>query len=168
MGVIYLLSSIWMNNKPTSEFGLIRMMWRIMQISGGCLKGCFNILLDLHKWFFTSYNNPILCLLNVREQKSLSNPWSKADMKHWGLRKNWKEGLLNQTVLVVFKILTITCKALNKMAPSYICDLLQVLHPNRNLRSASRGLSLVEPNHQTQAYGARSFFVAAPTLGSIH
>ena len=41
----------------------------------------------------------------------------------------------------------------------------QAVHqPNRNLRSASRGLSLVVPPHQTQAYGARSFSVAAPTL----
>ena len=47
---------------------------------------------------------------------------------------------------------------------SYICDLLQVYHSNRNLRSASRGLSLVVPAYQTQAYGARSFSVAAPTL----
>ena len=54
--------------------------------------------------------------------------------------------------------------ALNGMAPSYICDLLQVHQPNRNLRSASRGLSLVVPPHQTQAYGARSFSVASPTL----
>ena len=52
------------------------------------------------------------------------------------------------------------------MAPSNICDLLQVHHPNRNLRSASRGLSLLVPNHQTRAYGARSFSVAAPTLGN--
>ena len=50
------------------------------------------------------------------------------------------------------------------MALSYIFDVLQVHHPNRNLRSASRGLSLVLPNHQTQAYGARSFSVATPTL----
>ena len=56
----------------------------------------------------------------------------------------------------------------SRPTPSYICDLLQVLHPNRNLRCASKGLSLVEPNHQTQAYGARSFFVAAPTLASRH
>ena len=54
--------------------------------------------------------------------------------------------------------------ALNGMAPSYICDLLQVHQPNQNLRSAFRGLSLVVPPHQTQAYGARSFSVAAPTL----
>ena len=57
-----------------------------------------------------------------------------------------------------------TYKALNGMAPSYICDLLQVHQPNRNLRSASRGLSLVVPPYQTQAYGARAFSVAAPTL----
>ena len=47
---------------------------------------------------------------------------------------------------------------------SYICDLLHVHQPNRNRRSASRGLSLVVPPYQTQAYGARSFSVAAPTL----
>ena len=34
----------------------------------------------------------------------------------------------------------------------------------QTVRSASRGLSLVVPAHQTQAYGARSFSVAAPTL----
>ena len=68
------------------------------------------------------------------------------------------------TKTIEFKILTMTYKALNGMAPSYICDLLQVHHPNRNLRSASRGLSLVVPAYQTQANGARSFSVAAPTL----
>ena len=72
--------------------------------------------------------------------------------------------LLPVTKRLEFKILTMTYKALNGMAPSYICDLLQVHHPNRNLRSASRGLSLVVPAYQTQAYGARSFSVAAPTL----
>jgi len=50
------------------------------------------------------------------------------------------------------------------MAPSNICDLLQLHHLNRNLRSASRGLSLVVPAYETQAYAARSFSVAAPTL----
>ena len=68
------------------------------------------------------------------------------------------------TKRIEFKILTMTYKALNGMAPSYICDLLQVYHSNRYLRSASRGLSLVVPAYQTQAYGACSFSVAAPTL----
>ena len=68
------------------------------------------------------------------------------------------------TKRIEFKILTMTYKALNGMAPSYICDLLQVHHPNRNLRSASRGLSLMVPASQTQAYGARSFSITAPTL----
>ena len=67
------------------------------------------------------------------------------------------------TKRIEFKIITTTYKALNGMAPSYIYD-LQVHQPNRNLRSASRGLSLVVPPHQTQAYGARSLSVAAPTL----
>ena len=146
-----------MNNKPTSEFGLIRMMWRIMQISGGCLEGCFNILLDLHKWFFTSYNNPILWLLNVSLRtiefiKSMEwNAYQTLRFKEELKRRPF----YTKQYFVVFKILTITYKSLNRMAPSYICDLLQVHHPNRNLRSASRGLSLVEPYHQTQTYGAR-------------
>ena len=38
---------------------------------------------------------------------------------------------------IEFKILTITYKALNGMAPSYICDLLQVHYPNRNLLDGS-------------------------------
>ena len=67
-------------------------------------------------------------------------------------------------IIYQFKILTMTYKALKGMAPSYICDLLQVHHLNRNLRSASRGLSLVVPAYHTQAYGARSFSLAAPTL----
>ena len=54
-----------------------------------------------------------------------------------------------------------TYKALNRMAPSYLCDLLQVHHPDHNRRSLSRGLLLEEPNHQSQACGARSFSVAA-------
>jgi len=68
------------------------------------------------------------------------------------------------TKRIEFKIITITYQALNGMAPSYICDLLQVRQQSRNLRSTSRGLSLVVPAHQTQAYGARSFSIAAPTL----
>ena len=66
------------------------------------------------------------------------------------------------TTRIEFNILTITYKVLKGMASSYICGLLQVHHLNRNLRSAFRGLSLVVPIHQTQAYGARSFSVAAP------
>ena len=41
------------------------------------------------------------------------------------------------TKRIEFKILTITYKALNGMAPSYICDLLQVHYPNRNLLDGS-------------------------------
>ena len=47
------------------------------------------------------------------------------------------------TKRIQFKILTITYKALNGMAPSYICDLLQVHHPNRNLRHGSAFWSII-------------------------
>ena len=50
----------------------------------------------------------------------------------------WAPGNLHWlpvTKRIEFRILTITYKALNGIAPSYICDLLQVHHPNRNLRS---------------------------------
>ena len=103
--------------------------------------------------FFTSYNNPILWLLNVGSRtiqfiKSIEwNAYQTLRFKEELKRRPF----YTKQYFVVFKILTITCKALNRMAPSYICDLLQVYHPNRNLRSASRGLSLVEPDHQTQA-----------------
>ena len=63
-----------------------------------------------------------------------------------------------------FKILTLTYKALNGMAPSYLTDLLQVHHPIRTLRSASSGLLLNRPYYRTETYGARSFAVAAPSL----
>ena len=52
-------------------------------------------------------------------------------------------------IIYQIKILTMTYKALNGMAPSNICDLLQLHHLNRNLRSASRGLSLVVPAYET-------------------
>ena len=73
----------------------------------------------------------------------------------------WNYGIME--LCYIYK-LCYTYKALNGMAPFYICDLLHVHQPNRNLRSASRGLSFVVPPYQTQAYGARAFSVAAPTL----
>ena len=64
---------------------------------------------------------------------------------------------------IVFKILLITYKALNNLAPSYIRDLLTPYVPSRQLRSSSKNL-LVIPHYNLKTYGARSFSVAAPTL----
>ena len=64
---------------------------------------------------------------------------------------------------IMFKILLITYKALNILAPSYVRDLLTPYIPSRQPRSSSKNL-LVIPHFNLKTYGARSFPVAAPTL----
>ena len=61
-----------------------------------------------------------------------------------------------------FKVLTITFKALNGNAPSYITDLLTEYTPSRSLRSATVK-RLVLPRSRLR-YGDRRFSVAAPRL----
>ena len=46
---------------------------------------------------------------------------------------------------IVYKILLITYKALNGLAPSYICDMLQPLKSTINLRSSIKGFLSVPP-----------------------
>ena len=64
---------------------------------------------------------------------------------------------------ITYKILLLTYKALNGMAPRYIADLLQPYTPTRQLRSFSKNL-LVTPKSNLKFYGDRSFQVAAPRL----
>lgn len=64
---------------------------------------------------------------------------------------------------IIFKILLITYKALNDLAPSYVRDLLTPYTPSRQLRSSSKELLSI-PHFNLKTYGARSFSVAAPTL----
>jgi hypothetical protein len=61
------------------------------------------------------------------------------------------------------KILVLTFKALNGLAPQYLADLLRVHRPGRTLRSASQ-LLLEEPRARTVTYGDRAFANAAPKL----
>jgi len=63
---------------------------------------------------------------------------------------------------IIFKILLLTFKALNGLAPMYIAQLLDRYVPLRPLRSSSRGLLKV-PRSSTK-YGDRSFSVCTPTL----
>ena len=63
---------------------------------------------------------------------------------------------------ITFKILVLTYKALNDLAPPYIKDMLKCYTPARPLRSA-KNLSLVVPRYKTKAYGARAFSCVAPT-----
>ena len=57
---------------------------------------------------------------------------------------------------ITFKILVLTYKALNDLAPPYIKSMLKPYTPARPLRSASN-MSLVVPCYKTKAYGAKAF-----------
>ena len=61
-----------------------------------------------------------------------------------------------------YKVITLTYKALNGMAPSYLSDLLVQYSPNRPLRSSDKYL-LIVPMYKNN-YGYRSFRCIAPTL----
>ena len=54
-------------------------------------------------------------------------------------------------------------KALNGLAPEYLCDMVELYAPDRVLRSASQNL-LVVPRGKHCQYGMRTFAMAAATL----
>ncbi|XP_044183836.1 uncharacterized protein LOC122964347 [Acropora millepora] len=64
---------------------------------------------------------------------------------------------------IIFKILLMTYKTLNGLAPSYLTTLITPYHPTRKLRSSSRS-TLQVPRVKTSTYGDRAFSSAAPKL----
>lgn len=64
---------------------------------------------------------------------------------------------------IKFKLLVITFKALNDLAPDYLQELLTLHRPPRSLRSAEKNL-LVVPRTKSSLVTSRSFSVAAPIL----
>ena len=64
---------------------------------------------------------------------------------------------------IIFKILLMTYKTLNGLAPSYLKTLITRYHPTRKLRSSSRS-TLQVPRVKTSTYGDRAFSSAAPKL----
>ena len=56
-----------------------------------------------------------------------------------------------------------TYKALNGLAPGYLCNMVELYAPDRVLRSASQNL-LVVPRGKHCQYGMRTFAMAAATL----
>ncbi|XP_073715700.1 uncharacterized protein [Misgurnus anguillicaudatus] len=64
---------------------------------------------------------------------------------------------------IQFKILLITYKALNGLAPSYIKELLSEYNPPRKLRSQNLG-DFIIPKISKASKGGRSFFYLAPKL----
>ena len=64
---------------------------------------------------------------------------------------------------IILKILLLTYKALNGLAPDYIKDLLKYNDSRRTRRSLNNRL-LDEPRRNLKAYGERAFSVSAPRL----
>ncbi len=62
-----------------------------------------------------------------------------------------------------FKILLITYKALNGLAPQYLSELLSHYSPPRPLRFQNSG-HLIKPRISKSTAGGRSFFYLAPKL----
>ena len=68
-----------------------------------------------------------------------------------------------ECILIIFKLLLNTYKALKGLVPDYFSTLLTVYKPARSLRSsAAKNLSV--PKSRTTAYGDRSFACALPKL----
>ena len=65
---------------------------------------------------------------------------------------------------IIFKLMLITFKSVNLMAPKYLTDLLQAYRPGRSLRSSADHLRLKERRFRTDSYGGRAFSVCAPGL----
>ena len=64
---------------------------------------------------------------------------------------------------IIFKILLMTYKTLNGLAPSYLTTLITPYHLTRKLRSSSRS-TLHVPRVKTSTYGDRAFSSAALKL----
>ena len=64
---------------------------------------------------------------------------------------------------ITFKLLTLTYRCLNGLAPSYLSELLYPYTPARSLRSSNL-LLLTIPKTKTKGYGDRAFQNAAPKL----
>jgi len=65
-----------------------------------------------------------------------------------------------------FKILLITYKSINDMAPEYLCELVSIGKSSRKLRSSSQILFQV-PVSRLKSYGDCAFSVAVPTLWNM-
>ena len=67
---------------------------------------------------------------------------------------------------IEYKVLLMTYKALNGLAPIYICELLNYKHNVRSLRSSNK-LLLMEPKMRLNTVGDRAFSSYAPRLWNV-
>ena len=64
---------------------------------------------------------------------------------------------------IIYKIILLTFKALNGLAPQYIADMISHYEPIRCLRSSKANL-LNEPRFNVNGYGGRAFYATSPRL----
>lgn len=62
-----------------------------------------------------------------------------------------------------FKVVLLTFKCLNNLAPDYLTDLLSLYTPSYSLRSSGQ-LLLAQPRHRLKTRGDRAFASVAPNL----
>ena len=67
---------------------------------------------------------------------------------------------------IEYKILLLTFKALNGMAPKYLRELITLYEPSRALRSTDSGLLTVKKT-RLKTYGDRAFCASAPKLWNL-
>ena len=64
---------------------------------------------------------------------------------------------------IIYKIILLTFKALNGLAPQYIAEMISHYEPSRCLRSSKANL-LNEPRFNVNSYGGRAFYTSSPRL----
>ena len=64
---------------------------------------------------------------------------------------------------IIYKIILLTFKALNGLAPQYIAEMISHYEPSRCLRSSKANL-LNEPRFNVNSYGGRAFYASSPRL----
>ena len=62
---------------------------------------------------------------------------------------------------VQFKVLLLTCMAIQGLAPSYMCELVDIQQSQQSARSANVR-RLVQPRSATTTYGDRVFSIISP------
>ena len=86
-------------------------------------------------------------------RRNRNNPTANLQFLHW----------LPIVARIEFKVISLTYKCLNGLAPKYLSDLLQPYVPTRTLRSATKQLLMV-PQWNLKTAGYRCFSSSAPRL----
>lgn len=106
----------------------------------------------LHR--LTKVQNTAVRIITLCDKKDDITPHLKS--LHW----------LPVPLRIDFKLLLLTYKVLNGLAPSYLSDLLVIKNIPRELRSSST-CNLKIPPSRTVSYGDRAFSIAAPQLWNV-